>query len=138
MARPSGEKTRCGGLWTEARFNSFIKGGLRQLTRRWAPISECMKDARVSRGLYECAQCKNHVPPTVKVGMKRVKNVAVDHIDPIIDPHKGFTTWDECINRMFCEKENLQVLCKDCHDEKSLEERAIASETRKRKKNNDK
>lgn len=135
MARPAGEKTRCNGQWTEARFMSFIKGMLRQGTRRWAPISETMKDARVSRGLYECAKCKRHVPPTIKEGRKRIKNVAVDHIDPIVDPEKGFTTWDDCIERMFCEKENLQLLCKECHDEKSVKERAVAAETRKRNKN---
>jgi 5-methylcytosine-specific restriction endonuclease McrA len=135
MARPSGPKTRCNGLWTEARFNSFIKSLLRQGTRRWAPISEVEKEARVSRGLYECASCKQHVPPTVRDGKKRMQNIFVDHIIPIIDPQTGFTTWDDCINRMFCEKDNLQVLCKQCHDEKSAVERAQSVE--RRKKQND-
>lgn len=134
MARPSGEKTRCSGQWTEARFNSFIKSGLRQTSRRWAPIGEVFKEARVSRGTYLCANCKREVPLSYKEGRKKVKNVFVDHIEPIIDPHVGFTTWDDCIERMFCEKDNLQVLCKICHDEKSVQERAIAKETRERKK----
>jgi hypothetical protein len=35
----------------------------------------------------------------------------------------GFTTWDDVINRMFCEKENLQVLCHECHKAKTQEEK---------------
>lgn len=59
-------------------------------------------------------------PPGKKL---RVKNVKVDHIDPVIDPTEGFTTWDEVIRRMFVEKDGLQVLCKKCHDEKTQDER---------------
>lgn len=134
MARPSGPKNRCNGLWTEARYNSFIKSLLRQGTRRWAPVSVVQKEARVARGLYECAHCKEHVPPTLRDGRKRVQNIFVDHIKPIIDPAIGFTTWDECIERMFCEADNLQVLCRPCHDVKSNEERAVAAMRRANEK----
>ena len=130
MARPSGPKTRCNGQWTEARFNSFIKSLLRQGTRRWAPISLAQTRARVSRGLYECAHCHQHVPPTVRDGRKKLQNIFVDHIEPIIDPAVGFTTWDECIQRMFCEVDNLQVLCANCHEIKSNIERDIAKQRR--------
>lgn len=95
------------------------------------------KDARVKRGVYECSGCKEHVPATIKVGKKRAQNVFVDHILPIVDPAIGFTTWDEYIERMFCEKENLQLLCKSCHDIKSDEERKIAVERRRKEKNVD-
>lgn len=135
--RPSGEKTRCSGKWTEARFNSFVKGGLRRMTMKWAPISECLREASTKRGFKMCAGCKQEVPVTVKEdgGRKRVKNVHVDHILPIVDPAVGFTTWDECINRMFCEKDNLQVLCSKCHSAKTEEEKLIAKQRREREKN---
>lgn len=129
--RPSGPKTRCNGLWTEARYRSFITSLLRQGTRRWAPVSEVEKEAKVDRGLYKCASCGDVVPVTVKEGKGRKKNVFVDHIEPIVDPEVGFTTWDEFIERMFCEKDNLQLLCKSCHDKKSSIEREIAVERRK-------
>jgi hypothetical protein len=134
MARPSGPKNRCNGQWTEARYNSFIKSLLRQGTRRWAPIGEAQKEARVSRGLYKCAHCQEEVPNTTRDGRKRVQNIFVDHIEPIIDPNTGFTTWDDCIERMFCEKVNLQLLCRACHDIKSNEERAVAALRRSNKK----
>ena len=135
--RPSGEKTRCGGQWTEARYNSFIKGALRSATVKWGPIQQCLKDARVRRGWYLCACCKEEVPATIKAIIKtgknagkerRVKNAIVDHIEPIVDPAVGFTTWDECIKRMFCEAENLQCVCHACHQDKCNEEKEIAKQ----------
>jgi len=128
MGRPSGPKVRCNGQWTEAKFSSFIRNQLRGATRKWAPTSETKKEANRGRGKYKCAACKQTVGPTIKVGRKRVNNVFVDHINPIVDPAVGFVDWDTFINRMFCEKDNLQLLCGDCHDKKSLKERQIAKE----------
>ncbi len=123
MARPRGALTRCGNRWTEAKFNSFVKNQLRGATRKWAPINDCMTKARTRRGFYLCAICGEEVPTTKIVNRKRVKNIAVDHIEPIV-PVTGWTSWDDCINRMFCEEGNLQLACKDCHDIKSKEEAA--------------
>lgn len=136
MARRSGPLTKCDGQWTQAKFNSFIKNNLRSATRKWAPIQNCKKKAHVARGLYECANCHEHVPPTVYDAdkRKRVKNIFVDHIIPIIDPSIGFTTWDECIERMFCDSENLQLLCKPCHSSKSQEEIEVAKQRRSKDK----
>ena len=135
MARPSGEKTRCGGRWTEARWKSFIKNQLRGATRKWAPIGDCLSAARVKRGFYLCAECKEHVPNTIKQGAKRVKNVFIDHIEPIV-PVTGWISWDSCIERMFCESSNLQLLCKECHDSKSKEETAERTKHRRKAKEN--
>jgi len=113
--------SRNGGQWTEARFNSFIKSLLRGGTRRWGPKNEVLRNSRVLKGVYLCNGCKEQVPVTVKEGSKRVRNVFVDHVEPIVDPALGFTTWDDYIDRMFCEQSGLQVLCKACHDAKTGE-----------------
>lgn len=99
-------------------------------SRKWGPIHDALANAREKRGFYRCAGCGSLVTATSKVGRKRVSNVAVDHIHPIVDPAVGFTTWDDYITRMFCEEENLQILCKECHDVKSQEEKLIAKERR--------
>lgn len=130
--RPSGEKTRCGGLWTEAKFRSFIKSTLRGATVRWGPIGECLRRARVRRGFYLCACCGEEVPATIVTTLvngknKRVKNAIVDHVVPIVDPNTGFTTWDEVIKNMFCELDNLQCICHACHKVKCAEEARIAA-----------
>ena len=42
---------------------------------------------------------------------------------------QAITTYDEAISRMFCEKDNLQILCWDCHQDKSNEEKAAAGKS---------
>lgn len=121
--------TRNNGTWTEAKFRSFIVSTLRTATRRWGPKNSVKKKAWVERGVYWCAgykKRKHKVPVTLppKPGNKRrINNVLVDHIDPVVDPSVGFTTWDEYIERMFCEENGLQVLCDECHTRKTNEER---------------
>ncbi len=134
MARVGGPKTRCSGKWTEAKFRSFIKGNLRQASMKWSPIQEALALAREERGKYRCAGCGSLVPASVKVGRMRKKNVHVDHIHPIIDPAIGWVSWDDTIDRMFCELDNLQVLCTECHDVKTQEEKEIAKARRAQEK----
>ena len=115
-----GEKTRAGNRWTEARFKSFIKSLLRAGTMRWAPKYDAIRAAFVKRGLnsttgrmaklHKCNICSRLFPQSL---------VKVDHINPVIDPHIGFVSWDIYIQRMFCEVENFQVLCQKCHDFKT-------------------
>jgi 5-methylcytosine-specific restriction endonuclease McrA len=59
-----------------------------------------------------------------------MKGVFVDHIIPVVDPAVGWTTWDDIVDRLFCEPDNLQLLCKECHSVKSLEEIDIAKKRR--------
>ncbi len=134
--RPAGEKTRCCNTWTEAKFKSFIKNNLRSATRKWKPIQECKRLARVRRGWYLCACCKQEIPASITKKGKRVNNAHVDHIAPIVDPAVGFTDWNDCIERMFCELDNLQLLCTKCHDKKSAKETTIASARRAAEKLN--
>lgn len=115
-----------GGQWTRARFISFVKSALRSASRRWGPKNEVKRKARVARGMYRCAgynSLPHIVPASLKKGSKRENNVFVDHIKPIVDPSTGFTTWDDFINGLFCEEENLQVLCLECHARKTLDEK---------------
>lgn len=111
---------------SEANFHTFIKSVLRKASLRWPPLNKVRSSARVERGWYRCAGCGNLVPTTIMATLKngkqkRVKNVVVDHIHPVV-PVEGFNTWDEVIERMFCDEAGLQVLCKACHDEKCSKE----------------
>jgi len=109
------EKSRNDGQWTEARFNSFIKSGLRSASQRWPPKYRVISDACVGSRInpasgrvakfYLCATCKGEFP---------LKQVEVNHINPVI-PTTGFKSWDDTIERLFCEKEGLEVVCKPCH-----------------------
>jgi len=131
----------CSGKWTPARFNSFITSALRSAHSRWNPKSVAKKKAWIKRGVYKCEQCGTEGPatlPPLEGRKRRRNNAAVDHIVPVVDPAVGKTTWDEYIERMFVEAEGYQVLCWECHEAKTKEERSIATERRRMEKQLDK
>jgi 5-methylcytosine-specific restriction endonuclease McrA len=117
-------KERNGGLWTGARFHSFIVSALRAAWRRWPPRYAALKEALVGRQVnaktgklamhYKCAACKK---------LFVAADVQVDHIEPVVDPKVGFITWEIFMDRLFCEMKNLQVLCKPCHKLKTDQEK---------------
>ena len=115
-------KTRNAGTMTESAFWSFIRSALRQKSRWWKPITQCkMKSRRPYKGPnkrqkfeYQCKSCSKWFPD---------KKVNVDHIIPAGSLQcaadlPGF------VERLFCEIDNLQVLCSDCHNKKTQNEKS--------------
>lgn len=121
--------------WSESKFNSFIKSALRAASSRWPPKYSALREAFVGVKTnvktnrqskhYKCNCCYGEFPSS---------EVQVDHIQPVIDPFKGFITWDEVIKRMFCGVDGFQVLCKPCHTIKSNAEKRQAKERRANEK----
>jgi 5-methylcytosine-specific restriction endonuclease McrA len=114
-------KTRNSGTMTESAFWSFIRSALRNKSRWWKPITECKQKSRrpytgPNKRLkfeYQCNECKGWYPE---------KQINVDHIIPA-----GTLTCSSdlagFIERLFCEVDNLQVLCSVCHNKKTTDER---------------
>lgn len=110
--------------WTPGRLKTFITSTLRGGFRKFPPKYETLKEASVGKKInpktkrlaehFKCNDCGGEFPS---------KEVQVDHQIPVVCPVKGFTTWDEYIARLFCDKDNLQVLCSTCHDKKTALER---------------
>lgn len=69
------------------------------------------------RVFYTCAICKGN--------SFSAKEVEVDHIEPRIDPEKGWEGIQIWILRTFCEPEKLRVLCKECHHKISAEQNEV-------------
>lgn len=132
------------GLWTPARYRTFVSGALRSAFRRWPPRTVALRDARNGRAVnpktkregytYACALC---------AGTFFGREVQVDHKSPVVGtsskrniqiPHSGDAPydWNIYIERMFVEKKGLQVLCKPCHKKKTQ------LENKKRRKNGSK
>lgn len=112
--------------WTDGRFQGFVvstlRAGMRRFPNKWQALSSShcgsilnKKTNRVAKA-YECASCHN---------LFQSKEVEVDHIMPVINPLKGFITWDDYIERLFCPLSNLQTLCKKCHKAKTAAERLL-------------
>ena len=99
-------------------FFTWLRSGLRSISRKHAPIYEALAAAKRpyvgdnprQKVCYECAKCfKTYA----------AKEVAVDHrIDC-----GTLKCWDDVktfMERLFCSKEGLDVLCHTCHDAKTL------------------
>ena len=118
-----------GGQWTAGRFNSFVTSILRSGSRRWPPKYLVLNEAKTEKKVnaktgriaqrYLCNLCQQDFPQ---------KEVQVDHANPI----GTGKTWDEFIDGLFCEADNLQVLCKTCHSTKTSSERAAAKSPTKK------
>jgi hypothetical protein len=107
-------KTRASGTWTEASFWSFLRSGLRRLSMRWPPIQYVLLSARreykgpnkKQKWEYKCFTCKDWFPR---------KQVQVDHINDC-GTLKTYEDLIEFVSTLFCEEDELIILCKECHE----------------------
>lgn len=106
-------------------LNTFIKSLLRRGTFHWRERGEAMKDARIERGLYRCAQCGDTF---------KAKEIILDHIEPVVDPRVGFVDFDVYIKRMFPPKEGFQCLCITCSDQKTFLEDQMREHYKQKRK----
>lgn len=152
-------RARNGGTWTDAQFTQKIVSHLRVLTREWIPSRKPMKDHSNSRTTATCEMCLLEKPKTYE-GMfrglpKRKTNFNADHeltavplvetnsisleeymkaLSEGVDPSTLFhsdVNWGIRIERMFAES-GWQLLCKDCHKEKTNIENSLRAEGKDR------
>ena len=118
MAKQRVPRTRAGGTWTEARFFGFIRGHLRNAFSRY-PVKHQVKQnnrrkkRNGKRFEYHCADCRQWFPDS---------QIQVDHITPA-GSLKTFGDLPGFCERLFCEADGLQLLCKSCHQVKTNRER---------------
>ena len=112
-------KLHCGGRWTTARKRSFIVSALRRASGRWAPKNDAKAAARIARNTYRCASCAKTFGNS---------DIHIDHIIPVVDPAKGFTTWDDFITRLFVEINGFRAVCTTCHSEITAKQRNVRNE----------
>lgn len=110
----------------DSKKKSFVINGLRRLSYRWPGRWLAEKRSKVGRNQY----CCENPDCGVIVGKRET---SMDHTIPVVDPEKGFTTFDEYIDRMFCDQTLFKRLCHSCHDEKTQKENSVRKETRRKK-----
>ena len=137
---------------TQAERYAFIKNNiLRRYFRRYPAYGECLRRAKsdqfvenvrgqltIRRVFYKCADCQHYYPR---------KDVCVDHIVPVVGVDGWDGDWNKIVDGMFCELDNLQVMCnysgirvedgieyRSCHYWKTQAERSARAAHRKGKK----
>jgi hypothetical protein len=115
------KRERAGGTWTESRYWTFIRSALRQAWSKYPVRYQVLNDARRpykgadkrTKWEYQCKCCTKWY---------KSKEVQVDHIQSA-GSLKCYEDLPAFVQRLFCEADNLQVLCKECHKVKTQEER---------------
>lgn len=105
---------------------SFIINTLRRGSYRWYGRWQAEKRSNLGRNQYFCEN------PECGVILKK-KETQMDHIIPVVLT----TGWDGLENvadRMYCEPEGYQRLCKPCHAEKTLKENQMRPRPEKKPK----
>lgn len=131
-----------------------IINALRKLTFAYEPRNSAKKQQKVGPSTFECEHCQiwiyegsrdvskqleilENEPPVGLIGGRS----NLDHKNAVI-PLEGFRrgvwSWDEFINRLFCEQSGFQLLCSDCHKIKTDLEDEVRAEYRAKKKSNKK
>lgn len=107
-------------------YFKYVISALRRIWR-WSPDrKKALKNAEVRKDTYRCNACRR---------LFDRKKVAVDHKRPVVNPRYGFKDWNTYITRLYVMGPLLQVLCKQCHQEKTKEEREIRKRYVKYKEN---
>lgn len=131
MARKKAAKKRVGKArtppfpaypeWSSAKFWGFIRSGLRSTYNKWPAKWKVLGESKRPYGgkdkrqkwEYKCSSCNKY---------HKGKDISVDHITPA-GSLNNFEDLPGFVERLFCGEDGLQVLCKNCHDKKTLEER---------------
>jgi len=106
-----------------------ITNGIRQAFRAYPLKKTCLSQAvslteKGPRGgaMCYCSKCGLAFP---------MRDVQVDHIEPVVPLERPIKDWNEYIDRLYCDLSNLQVLCKPCHQIKCNREKEIRADSRR-------
>lgn len=119
--------------WSEVRYWTFIRSALRKAWSKYPNKFEALKAVKRKKPVsvegrhkfeYKCAECGCWKPLNISQGKGKKKKTLmfVDHINPA----GSLKTYEDCstfIKGLFCDLDNLQILCKSCHDVKTALER---------------
>ena len=120
------------GKWTVARKRSFVMSALRKA--QWPVKYEALKLSRCGKMINPATgkPCNAHLCPICNERHIEA-NMAIDHIEPII-PITGHDSYDNIIDRLLCELDGFQVICKPCHKLKTDIENQARREHKKKVK----
>lgn len=133
-------------MWTEAWFKNTIRGQMREIFARWPrrkevlnrvreeewPLTKTGKERKRPVVWYKCEECSFRCKEnTSKANPKNYRRIWVDHVHPVVPPGVD-VGWQEYLDRLFCDPDNLQALCTECHKAKTNRERSERMKLSKR------
>lgn len=116
------DKPRASGTMTESQFLAWIRSALRSKWLRWPVRAEVLRSAQMPyvgpnarrKFSYLCALCK---------GLFAQKDVEVDHFPKNAGSILSVQDIGQFASNLYCEADNLRVLCKNCHKTHTLSEK---------------
>lgn len=124
VKNPRVERTRANGTFTEARYWGFVRSALRKAWLRWPPRYAALNAAESGIGKlrrWRCAICD---------GDFLKKDVEVDHFPVACGSLKDYDDLPRFVKTLYCEADNLRVVCKTCHKAHTKQQREDAKEKR--------
>lgn len=99
---------------SEAEYLAWIRSALRSRWLRWRPRSLALERARqpysgpnkAQKWVFQCAMCLKRF---------KAKEVEVDHFPHDAGSIRSIEDVGPFANRLYCEVDNLRVVCKPCH-----------------------
>jgi 5-methylcytosine-specific restriction endonuclease McrA len=93
---------------------------LRQVWDRSYLKWDALRRVKIAPNQYKCEVCGN---------VFKLREVQVDHLEPVVEPTVGWESIRVFAYRLFSPSETLQVLCQDnCHKNKSKKENKVRRE----------
>lgn len=107
---------------TESAFLGWVRSALRSKSLRWPPRAEALKLARrpyngpnkLQKWEHKCAICESWI---------KGKECQVDHHPKPAGSILSVSDIGEFVNNLYCEVDNLRVLCDGCHKVHTLAEK---------------
>jgi hypothetical protein len=107
---------------TESQFLAWIRSALRSKSLRWKPRTDALElarrpykgDNKRQKFEYQCAICQRWFKAT---------DVVVDHYPKAAGSILKLEDVGEFCNNLYCEVDNLRILCSDDHDIYTLQQK---------------
>lgn len=112
---------------------NLLKGAMRRIFSRSELRQQVMKANLIEHSDEYRPRVKRWAWCDLCGAVNPAYTMAVDHIVPLVPLDKTLEemSWDTVVDRLWCDKKNLQLLCKTCHDSKSAIERKQRKKAKK-------
>ena len=123
-----------------------IQNLIRQDFKKSPTYKEVTQRSKIDKATHRCESCgievyvgksqKNFDSLKDKYPNLCKRKLEVDHVEPVIPYNMYYyeLEWNDFMLRVHCEANNLQHICKECHEEKNTKEKRVRKLMRDKRK----